>query len=118
MVAHYYWHIWLERILPTRLKGTVVPVRDEKEAPLETNEDVEEKIVQKWIAQGKVRRSSISWANTIAKWMLELSVGNLWRCVLWILLQRIVQFKPSKWNETFADLLGVGRTPTLFIPIC
>ncbi|KAF2998312.1 hypothetical protein E8E13_007673 [Curvularia kusanoi] len=38
----------------------------------------EERIVRKWIAQGRVKRASLSWRNTVLKCMLELSFGRLW----------------------------------------
>jgi hypothetical protein len=70
----YWWHIFLERILPARPKSRSAP--SEKE--VEHSEDREEEVVKKWVAQGRVRRSSLNWCNTFLKWVLELTVGRLW----------------------------------------
>jgi hypothetical protein len=73
-VLYYWWHIFLERILPARPKSQSVP--SEKE--VEHSEDHEEEVVKKWVAQGRVRRSSLNWCNTFLKWVLEMTVGRLW----------------------------------------
>jgi cell division protein FtsL len=70
----YWWHTFLERILPGRAKSKFAP--SEKEA--EHSEGREEEIVQRWIAQGRLHRASLSWCNTFLKWMVEMTVGRLW----------------------------------------
>jgi hypothetical protein len=71
----YWWHIGLERILPSRPRSKEVP--PQKENKVEMSEDREEEVVQKWIAQGKVQRASLSWCNTFVKWVLVMTVGEL-----------------------------------------
>jgi hypothetical protein len=70
----YWWHIFLERILPGRPKPQAA--QPEKEA--EYTEGREEEVVQKWITQGLVQRSSLNWCNTLLKWVVEMTVGRLW----------------------------------------
>jgi hypothetical protein len=70
----YWWHIFLERILPGRPRPKAV--LSEKQA--DHSEGREEEVVQRWIAQGRVQRSSLSWCNTILKWVVEMTVGRLW----------------------------------------
>ncbi|KAF3048022.1 hypothetical protein E8E12_007242 [Didymella heteroderae] len=71
----YYWMAWLERVLPSRprRRGVVEPVDGEGESDIH-----EEKIVKRWIAQGRVKRASLNWFNTFLKWVLELTIGRLW----------------------------------------
>jgi hypothetical protein len=70
----YWWHIFLERILPGRPRPQAA--QSEKEA--EYSEGREEEIVQRWITQGRVQRSSLNWCNTFLKWVVEMTVGRLW----------------------------------------
>ena len=74
----YYWQIWLEKTFPGRLRAHELP-----EKPMTDElDDREEAIVQKWIAQGKVKRASLSWWNTFMKWTLDMTLGNLWVVVM------------------------------------
>ena len=71
----YWWLIWLERMFPARPRYKAVPsLREEK---VEESEDREEEVVQKWIAQGRIRRASLNWCNTFLKWVLEMTVGRV-----------------------------------------
>ena len=74
---YYHWHIWLEKCLPARPRVTSLMLAGEKQS-LGEGDSHEEEIVQRWIAQGKVRRASLSWWNTFFKWILNLTVGTLW----------------------------------------
>jgi len=74
---YYHWNLWLERLLPGRARVTALMPAGEKSGAGE-GDDREEEIVQRWIAQGKVRRASLSWWNTFLKWILNLTVGTLW----------------------------------------
>jgi hypothetical protein len=71
----YWWFVGLERILPARPRSKEVP--RQRENKVELSEDREEEVVEKWIAQGKVQRASLSWCNTFLKWVLVMTVGEL-----------------------------------------
>ncbi|ORY58530.1 uncharacterized protein BCR38DRAFT_477839 [Pseudomassariella vexata] len=73
----YYWHIWLERSFPSRPKGVEI-VNERERSEVDVIDDREERVVKKWIAQGKVRRSSLSWWNTFVKWILHVIIAHLW----------------------------------------
>ncbi|KAJ6788821.1 hypothetical protein PWT90_02824 [Aphanocladium album] len=80
----YYWNIFLERRLPARPRGTSSAETECKNdtaaaaamAAGEDNEQVEEQIVKKWIATGRVNRASLNTTNTVTKWLLDISVGR------------------------------------------
>ncbi|KAI5365870.1 hypothetical protein Slin15195_G073970 [Septoria linicola] len=96
MPLSYYWQIWLERTVPGRLKVQDFPPPSSSAAPEKASfgdddDGKEEAIVQKWIAQGKVKRASLSWWNTFVKWVLELSVGGLWQVTIGAVLSFIRQ---------------------------
>lgn len=91
-ILSYLWNIWLERAFPARPRGSTVLPETTKTDKFEDYEQVEEEIVKKWIAQGKVQRSTISWSNTLIKWLLNLSIGNLAVCALWIVVEQLAQF--------------------------
>jgi hypothetical protein len=57
-ILGYYWQIWLERTFPARTRPCEKVV-SEKFAERD-DESREEKVVKKWIAQGKIRRASLS----------------------------------------------------------
>jgi hypothetical protein len=89
---YYYWHIWLERFLPGRARAAaLVPVGEK--SGFGEGEQNEEEIVQRWIAQGKVRRASLSWWNTFLKWVLNLTIGTWWVESLRYLLTEIIKGK-------------------------
>lgn len=94
----YWWYIWLERILPTRprWKSEVVPDRSQ----LKDTDSQEEKIVADWIAQGRIRRSSISWCNVFGKVLLDITVGNLVWHAMHQLLDRLTGLREV---ETFFE---------------
>jgi hypothetical protein len=71
----YWWFAGLERLLPTRPRSKEVP--RQRENKVELSEGREEEVVEKWIAQGKVQRASLSWCNTFLKWVLVMTVGEL-----------------------------------------
>lgn len=77
----YYWQIWLEKTFPARPRPSIAADRapEEKVAADGVDESREEAVVQKWIAQGKIRRASLSWWNTLVKWTIDLSIGTFWK---------------------------------------
>ena len=73
----YYWHIFLERFFPVRPRGVEIDYAKKVKVEVDVNEGQEEEVVKRWIAQGKVRRSSVSWWNTFVKWVLHITIGKL-----------------------------------------
>ncbi|PPJ49614.1 hypothetical protein CBER1_02213 [Cercospora berteroae] len=96
----YLWQIQLERTFPGRLKAADMIAKHShhrksssatnSSASLLKNPDPatfndigeddsthEEAIVQKWIEQGKVKRQSLNWLNTLTKWILEMTVASI-----------------------------------------
>lgn len=92
---NYYWHIYLERCFPVRPRGVEIDYSKSEKSGLDVNEGEEEEVVQRWIAQGKVRRSSISWWNTFAKWILDRTVGNLCSIALHYWLEGLLRSRSS-----------------------
>ena len=89
-----YWNIGLERLFPARPRGVEVSYQQEKkEKFFDDNEDRDEEVMKRWIAQGRVRRSSVSWGNTFFKWILDMTVGKLWFEVVWHLIDGIVMWE-------------------------
>lgn len=74
----YYYEIYLERLLPTRPRGAVIDYDEQGKVVIDMNEDREEKIVKRWIAKGKVRRSTVSWSNIFIKWIFDITFGYMW----------------------------------------
>ncbi|KAK4499830.1 hypothetical protein PRZ48_008016 [Zasmidium cellare] len=89
---YYYWHIWLERSFPARPR----PVGTSEKVADDTSH--EEDVIQKWIAQGKIRRASLSWWNTLVKWTLNLVVGSLWVAALHALLSDLYALRLPKYS--------------------
>lgn len=108
----YYWHIALERFFPTRPRGVEIAyARDEKaDIDHDLNEVQEEEVVKRWIAQGKVRRSSVSWWNTFVKWVLNITLGTLWFDALRHILEGLV-----KW-QSFGNIFGSLRGVSVVFP--
>lgn len=62
-VCSYYWHVGLERAFPARARGVVVSGSSQigrEKGSGDENEGREEEVVKRWIARGRVRRSSVS----------------------------------------------------------
>lgn len=108
----YYWLVWLDRILPARSRRRDVGGRLDEEGE---NDVYEEKIVKRWIAQGRVKRASLSWWNTFLKWVLEMTVGRLWyhaiEHALFTLLKlqhpRNIMLEMSNVSRSWGDLVLV-----------
>ena len=76
LLLDYHWQCWLERMLPTRPPGSGLTAQ-EQEKITEGDEMVEEEMMRRLIAKGKVRRASISWCNLFLKWVLESTIAAL-----------------------------------------
>lgn len=112
----YIWHIWLEKKLPSRPKGRATSPNTTELETIEENEHVEEKIVMKWISQGKVQRSSINWRNTLLKWLLHISIGNFVACMLTMLTEELSDLHPpalviTKITEKFSLVSSTDPRP-------
>jgi hypothetical protein len=106
---YFYWHIWLERILPGRPRVAALMPAGEKSGFGEEDKH-EEDIVQRWIAEGKVKRASLSWWNTFLKWILNLTIGTLWIQSLRFLLTEITRGRSP--IKVFKMMLGFVSSAT------
>jgi hypothetical protein len=105
---YYQWHMWLERFLPGRGSVTALMPAGEKSG-LDEGDNHEEEVVQRWIAQGKVRRASLSWWNTFLKWALHLTVGTLWTDCLRMFVTEVIAGKsPIKVVRSMWGLVSTG----------
>jgi hypothetical protein len=100
---YYHWQIWLERLLPGRPRVRAMMAAREKPGAGE-DENREEEIVQRWIAEGRVRRASLSWWNTFCKWILNLTVGSFWTEGLRFVLTEMIKTKSP--TKVFKMMLG------------
>lgn len=106
----YCWLLGLERALPARSRRRDVVVTQKGEM----DEDREEEVVKKWIAQGRVRRASLNWCNTLFKWILTLTVGRVWYyAVLHVVCGSLRLTSPRK---TWEDMFQVSRA-CLILPL-
>ena len=107
----YCWLIWLERVLPARRRRNEV-LHDGKEK-VEGSEDREEEVVQRWIAQGRIRRSSLNWCNTFLKWVLAMTIGKLWNHTTGHVLRKLLKFESPK--TLHKGLVKVMCSPALLL---
>ncbi|KAK7926773.1 hypothetical protein PG985_003771 [Apiospora marii] len=89
----YLWAVGLERAFPTRPRGDLSAVPKREKVVVELSEEHEEEVVKQWIARGRVRRSSISWCNTLIKWLLDVTVRATLEVLLWGLLVHLLDGK-------------------------
>ena len=111
LVLLYFWNMWLERTFPARpRRSPIFPETTEPER-LDDNEQTEPKIVKKWNAHSKFQRSTVSWSNTLIKWLLDLSVGNFVASMLWIVIEQLTEFHhPTKLiSKTVIELKRVSH---------
>ena len=92
-ILGYYWQIWLERTFPARSRPSEKVVSEKFSEG--NDESREEEVVKKWIAQGKIRRASLSWWNTFMKWVLDVVIGGLWMTTVYCLLEGLLKMKSS-----------------------
>lgn len=92
-ILEYYWQIWLERILPARPRPSITT--PEKVSP-EDDDAREDEIVKKWIAQGKIRRASLSLWNTALKWIMDMTFGSFWIVCVSYVLEELFKWKSGK----------------------
>lgn len=104
---YYHWHLWLERFLPGRPRVAALTPAGGKPGFGE-GDNQEEEIVQRWIAQGKVRRASLSWWNTFSKWVLNLTFGTMWmESLRFFLAETIMGKSPIKVLKMMWGLVSI-----------
>lgn len=105
----YYWLQALERALPARSRRWDAGVQGKQEM----DEDREEEVVKRWIAQGRVRRASLNWCNTLLKWVLSLTVGRVWYYAVGVVVRRALRLEaPGKswWDVVEASCACLGAS--------
>lgn len=90
----YWWFLALEKKWPVRPRYNDVSYQQEEK--FDDNEDREEKVVKKWIAQGRVKRASLNWCNTFLKWVLDLTIGRLWYHVVEHVMRETIKWRSLK----------------------
>jgi hypothetical protein len=102
-ILQYWWFIALEKQWPARPRYKDVAHQQEGE----DNEDREEKVVKKWIAQGRVNRATLNWCNTFLKWLLDLTISRLWYHTIELFVFEAIELKSPK--SMIADLSSVSQ---------
>ena len=93
----YLYNIWLERTFPARPKRSPVPHNPSKAEIAVGTDQNEDEIINKWISRSEVHRSSISWRNTLLKWLVDLTFGSLLSIVIGMVLGKLFEFRsPSR----------------------
>lgn len=72
----YWWQLGLERLLPAYPWQTLEIMHEERVESKDANDEVKHD-VKRWTSKGKVRKSRISWCNTLSKWILDVTFGSL-----------------------------------------
>ncbi|RMY71139.1 hypothetical protein D0863_05334 [Hortaea werneckii] len=72
-LANYQWQCLLERWLPTRPQGSNFTAQ-EKAKVTDDDDMMEDEVMRRLIAKGKVRRASISWCNVFLKWLINNTI--------------------------------------------
>lgn len=101
----YRWHYLLEKMWPSRPRHSHISTQ-QAEKKVESDDELEEEIMRKLIAKGKVRRSSISWCNTLLKWSISNVLGTLLFNAASVML--IGAFKLQTPATTWPDLKDVN----------
>jgi hypothetical protein len=76
-ILAYYKACWLERLLPTRAAKREDAQLQDKDKEIRGREQMEQEIMQKLIAEGKVKPASINWRNVLVRWLLDDIPGHL-----------------------------------------
>lgn len=69
----HHWNVFLERRWPARPRGK--PATPSEKLP-DDYEQMEEELIRRWVAAGRIQRPSISIWNTLVKWVLDITVGR------------------------------------------
>lgn len=90
-VFAYRKQFFLERILPT--KPTAAP-RSHDEKQIRGEEEMETAIMQKLIAEGRVKPVGVNWRNVLLRWLLDDTLGTLCFAVIAFLLYSATHLYP------------------------
>lgn len=101
-----YWNLLLERLFPTRPRGGEALRQSEKVKAFDDEGDREDELVRRLVAQGKVRRPTMSLCNTALKWLLDLTVGTILFSTIFHTIDGI--YKGQGVSKTLSGLKGVS----------
>lgn len=108
--AAYYWQSMIDRWIPTRPLAEL-PQAKEKDKEVRGREEMEMEIMQKLIAEGRVKPGGIKWRNVLLRWLLDDTLGTALFGALAFLLHcatrlhgpsHIIQEFPGAMAATFA----------------
>lgn len=106
-----YWNAALEYVFPARPRGKEVSFEEKKDGGESLRDN--DTPGKRSIVRGKPRRPSLSWRNTLVKWILDMSVGLVLHWTAFHIIHGIV------YLEGFAATLEVVKKVSpiyLFIP--
>jgi hypothetical protein len=110
-LLYYPWQVWLERTFPARQPPRLVLDKaqlQEKDKGSVGSDEMEEEIMRRLLASGRVRRASLNWWNTGVKWALDAFLGTLVMTCIAAVLEGVVEWK--KWAEIRSDVQVVRIT--------
>lgn len=129
LTLQQYWYLWLEKKFPAwpmqrfsepqehsqyRADRKVTGSEDGEEG-----DDGEGEVIKRWIEQGRIQRASLNWGNTVVKWILDLTVGTMWKVAVSLLFTLLAAFQnPFKVaklvNWVCSSFLNPWRVTILF----
>ncbi|KAK5130185.1 hypothetical protein LTR08_002394 [Meristemomyces frigidus] len=112
----YLWQGWLESTFPGRQRQRFSPdaarqAGEKKGRAADSDEELEQEIMHRLIAKGKVRRASISWFNTLVKWSLDNTLGVLFFQSAATMLSGSLKLQGVRksWSELSVIRILLGR---------
>ena len=108
---NYKWQCWLEWMFPGRRGSTrtTTPTQVPEKVDIDSDDEREERIMRKLIAKGKVQRSGLSWFNTFVKWILDITLANLFFICASAFIEDAIDRNPL--SETWQTLKIVSLRP-------
>ncbi|KAI0430385.1 hypothetical protein F5Y09DRAFT_307671 [Xylaria sp. FL1042] len=107
----YSWHIWLERLFPSRRSAqyqsqdysAYQAIKKTEPDTVGADDIREEQVIQRWLQQGKIRRASLSWGNTFAKWVIQWTIGRYWMDNAEFMLEAILRLE-QPWKSALGPI--------------
>ena len=93
-ILSYHKQLLLERILPTKPSPTAHTDRPDNGKAKHASEEMETEIMQKLIAEGRVKSVGICWRNVVLRWLLDDTLGTLCFAVIAFLLHCATRLHP------------------------
>ena len=93
-ILAYHSQIFLDRILPGRPKSTPEKSKANDDKSMRGTDEMETEIMQKLIAEGRVKPVGISWRNILLRWLLDDTLGTLCFAVIGFLLHCATRLHP------------------------